>query len=238
MRSRIIVISSVFAGLALVAYPSLERRAGGAFEATVPVQSLKDSAQASAAIAAPAGKPRLDPQELRSRTNFHSVDYSDQGFTLFRSARPDRDAIRTWCHLGISEVMVLSGDADRVERRYHDECPGLQVTYNHEQDEHVPVSKQFLQEFDTWVQKAKSEQKKVLFRCAAGAHRTGRLGAYYAMKYQNASLEDATALMIRNGKDMDSHQQLPNQVQALQDYIADKPCRFSGDDAERYCVRE
>jgi hypothetical protein len=166
--------------------------------------------------------------------NLHLIDQRQNGYAIYRSGVPDAADFSAWCSLGIREVMVLSGDADRRERAFSYLCPELKVFYNRTQDPQVPVTAVFLRRFDTWVRIAKREGKKILFRCTCGCHRTGRLAAYYEMKYMSYSFRRARRDMYRFGENMDYYPFLFLQVRALQDYIAGRPCR----QARQYCVKE
>ncbi len=128
--------------------------------------------------------------------------------------------------------MVLSGTANKHEYKYQTECPTLKVVYNEEQSTTVPVSARFLSFFDNWVGEAKAEGKKIAFRCECGCHRTGRLAAYYQMKYQKLTTADATVIMMKHGKFMWTQPQLVPQVRDLSSYIGGQPC----EEREKYCV--
>jgi protein-tyrosine phosphatase len=128
--------------------------------------------------------------------------------------------------------MVLSGNAEEYEDQMQDFCPSLKVIYNKKQSHAVPLTKIFLEDFDNWIQSAQKEGKKIAFRCNCGCHRTGRLAAYYQMKYQNIPMADALAIMNKHGKYMLFFPSLKPQVKALNDYINGSPCSTK----ERYCV--
>jgi hypothetical protein len=165
--------------------------------------------------------------------NLHLVDQFDNGFQIYRSGSPARGDFQQWCRLGISEVMVVSGDAGSYERKFSSECPALQVVFDEKQSSSEPLSAGFLQIFDRWVAQAQAQGKRILFRCDCGCHRTGRLAAYYEMKYMGYPRSEAEQDMLRFGKEMDQYPGLLLQVQALEDYIQDRPC---SQDAE-YCVK-
>ena len=167
--------------------------------------------------------------------NLHLID-SDQetGFALYRSARPNGASdIKKICDMGITEVMVLNGDAAKYEEKYQAICPTLKIIYNEEQAERAPVSSTFLDFFDQWITESINDGKKILFRCRIGCHRTGRLAAYYQMKYQNISLADAKVILHAYGKWMWFYPELDHQVDALYDFINERPCST----AKKYCVR-
>ena len=174
---------------------------------------------------------------LRESSNTYLMDSDKEGFALFRSGRPaiEQD-IRDWCALGISEVMLLSGDPEKAEERWEGACPGLRVSYSVMQDVGRPVTEAFLRDFDEWIARARKEHRAVLFRCVCGCHRTGRLAAYYEMKYMQHSYDEVVQSMYERGKYMDQFPELPLQVAALQDYIADKPCRYAEQSTSHVCV--
>ncbi|MFN8370212.1 MAG: dual specificity protein phosphatase family protein [Bacteriovoracaceae bacterium] len=153
-------------------------------------------------------------------------------FELFRYSKPTRDDLKTLCKLGIEEVMVLSGTAEEYELKNQDVCPQLKVVYNQEQESKIPLTAKFLNFFDNWVMEAKAKGKKIAFRCECGCHRTGRLAAYYQMKYQRLGLRDALVLMNEYGKHMWAKPYLDNQVRDLYAYIRNQPCK----EEEKYCV--
>lgn len=158
----------------------------------------------------------------------------DTGFAIYRTSRPKRRDIRELCEMGVEEMMVLSGDAEKYEVKYKEECPTLKVVYNEEQDVKHPVDNTFLEKFDDWVADAKANGKKIAFRCTCGCHRTGRLAAYYQMKYMELTSKDATELMMAHGKWMFLYPMLKKQVLALEDWIKERPCS----QREKHCVIE
>ncbi len=165
--------------------------------------------------------------------NLHLIDSNENGFAIYRSGKPDEKDLRELCSAGVQEIMVLSGDADSHENKYHAACPGLKVIYNEQQHEGTAVTADFVAFFDRWVQDAQATGKKIAFRCACGCHRTGRLAAYYQMKYQNLTVDDALILMDKHGKLMWLHPSLKPQVKALGDYLKNQPCSVEA----KYCVR-
>jgi protein-tyrosine phosphatase len=156
--------------------------------------------------------------------NLHLIDQLPNGFKLYRSGVPSKGDLREYEELGIQEMAVLSGDADRYELKYPELAPGLTVVYDHKQDDDVPLTVSFLQWFDRWVEDARATGKVIAFRCRCGCHRTGRLAAYYQMKYQNITADDAWVLLDKYGKNMWLHRNLKPQVRALEDYINEQPC--------------
>jgi protein-tyrosine phosphatase len=166
------------------------------------------------------------------RNNLHLVEELPNGFALYRSGKPDRDDVAAYCRLGIDEIAVLAGNAETHEQRYRDACPTLSVVYDEEQEADVPLDAAFLEWFDGWVESARREGRVIAVRCNCGCHRTGRLIAYYQMKYQNLTLEDALAIMYERGRTWWLHGEIEPQVRALADYLAGRRCRQE----PRYCV--
>ena len=165
--------------------------------------------------------------------NLHLIDQRPNGFRIYRSGAPSRADIQEWCRRGIRDVMVLSGEAASREGAFHGECPGLRVIYNEAQNAAVPLTKRFLRRFDDWVRKSRAQGKKILFRCYCGCHRTGRLAAYYEMKFMGYTYRQARQHMYRFGQNMDAYPYLFKQVRALQDYIHGRPCSRP----KAYCVQ-
>lgn len=166
--------------------------------------------------------------------NFHEIESDTNGFGIYRYGAPSRSDIREMCQKGIQEVMVLSGNAEDRELKYQQECPTLKVIYNYQQNAKKPVTSDFLNFFDQWVEEAKAQGKKIAFRCSCGCHRTGRLAAYYQMKYQKVTVKDAITIMYKHGKYMFMHPQLRPQVRALKNFIDGVACTQK----EKFCVTE
>jgi len=167
--------------------------------------------------------------------NFHVVDEDPTtGFGLYREGKPSLKDFKALCALGVTKMIVMSGNGS-VERGYAAKhCPRMEVVYDEKQLVKVPVSKEFLSTFDSVIAEAKLNGEKVAFRCNCGCHRTGRLAAYYQMKYQKITADDAIAIMNKHGKFMFLFPMLPDQVRALDDYIHGRPCSVSA----KHCVRE
>ncbi len=164
--------------------------------------------------------------------NIHLIDSDDSGFAIYRTSRPSAKDMELFCKLGIQEMMVLSGSAEDHEWKYQSKCPTLKVIYNEAQNAKVPMTASFLADFDSWVEQAKATGKKIAFRCSCGCHRTGRLAAYYQMKYQNLTASDAIVVMKKWGKYMFLHPQLKPQVYALEDHINGRLCSTKA----KHCV--
>lgn len=170
--------------------------------------------------------------------NLHLLDYRDNGFMLFRSGIPSENDFKEWCDLGITEVMVLSGDAFEREEVLQHHCPKIKVIYDQRQVHREPLTAPFLKTFDEWVEEGQRKGKKLLFRCHCGCHRTGRLAAYYEMKYLNLPFRTATEHLSRYGGNMKNYGYLIRQIEALEDYGKGLPCRFTGERKKNYCVKE
>ncbi len=165
--------------------------------------------------------------------NLHSIEHGSNGFEIYRSGIPTHPEFKGICAAGIRRFIVLSGDAQKVELKYASECPGTQVLFNFRQDATVPLTPEFLKQFDGWVAQARADGAKILFRCDCGCHRTGRLAAYYRMKYDGYTVAQAVSEMNDLGKFMGMFPTLPAQVQALDDYVHARPCSV----ARNLCVK-
>jgi len=147
------------------------------------------------------------------------------GFALYRSGRLSPADLRVLCRLGVEEILILDGEGHERECRFREKaCPGMTVRYDHAQEEDEAVSTDFLEAFDGWIEEAQAEGRKVAFRCRHGWHRTGRLAAYYRMRFEGASVSEATVEMQRIGSMMWRHPTLDSQVEAYADLIAGRPC--------------
>jgi protein-tyrosine phosphatase len=165
--------------------------------------------------------------------NLHLVESLPNGFALYRSGRPDAEDLEEICELGIEEMCVLAGNAERHEEKHREHCPELRVVYDERQDADDPVTEEFLEWFDAWVDEARGAGRKIAVRCNCGCHRTGRLVAYYQMKYQNLTVDDALEIMYARGKNWVWHRNIEPQVRAIGDYLAGRPCGQK----RKYCVR-
>ena len=147
------------------------------------------------------------------------------GFALYRSGRLSPTDLGFLCEIGVEEILVLDGDGENRECAFQDKlCPGLTVRYNHAQNPDSPVTIDFLDAFDAWIADARTQGKKVAFRCRHGWHRTGRLAAYYRLRFEGASLEGVQQEMHRIGHLMWLHPTLDDQVAAYADLLAGRPC--------------
>jgi hypothetical protein len=177
--------------------------------------------------------------------NLHQIDgppvgegYPDRAFRVYRSGVPDKETFAKWCSVyKIERVIVMSGTAEQNELAYEKEgiCPDIEVVYNVLQNHAAPVSDGFLKLFDKEIERAKQDNVGILFRCETGSHRAGRTAAYYQMKYQGLTADEAIAVMDYNGMMMPLFNPvLIPQVRALEDYIKGRPCS----QPEMYCVEE
>lgn len=149
----------------------------------------------------------------------------ESGFALYRSGALGEARLEELCAAGVEEIVVLNGDATERECRLRDRvCPGLRVRFDGRQDAHVPLGEDFLSAFDAWIEEARREGRKVAFRCRHGWHRTGRLAAWYRIRFQGIDPAAAVAEMNRAGRFMWRHRQLEPQVEALADLAAGRPC--------------
>lgn len=171
---------------------------------------------------------------IRLPDNTHLIDRDPStGFEIYRSSKPNKAAdFKKLCAAGVREMMVLDGTGAVDEAMAAKYCPGFKVVYNVEQRTKTPLTAEFLAKFDEWVAASRAAGKKIAFRCNCGCHRTGRLAAYYQMKYQGLSTAQAIDQMYKYGKYMFLFPYLKPQVRALGDFVASKPCS----QGKSYCV--
>jgi protein-tyrosine phosphatase len=177
-----------------------------------------------------------------ANNNLHQIDGPAPGknapmaFRVYRSGAPSRETFAKWCgEYKIKRVIVLAGDAAAHEILYQKDgvCPDIQVLYNVTQSVSDPPGDKFLQLFDQMIEQAKKDQVGILLRCQTGSHRAGRTAAYYQMKYQGLSADEAIAIMNYNGMMMPMMDpKLVPEVRAMYDYIHDKPCSQK----EKFCI--
>lgn len=147
------------------------------------------------------------------------------GFALYRSGRLSTGDLAELCKRGVEEILVLDGEAsDRECLSRTTVCPDLRVRYDHAQEEDRPVSADFLEAFEAWIEEAREAGRKVAFRCRHGWHRTGRLAAYYRIRFEGASAAEATHEMHEIGSMMWRHPTLDPQVEAYGDLVAGLQC--------------
>lgn len=193
---------------------------------------------------APKVRPELTsgPRWTTVNNNLHQIEGSAPdgrpAFRVYRSGAPSRETFAKWCgEYQIKRVIVMAGDADSHELKYQKEgvCPDIEILYNVEQKLEVPVTEEFLAFFDNEVARAKQDGVGLLFRCQTGSHRAGRMAAYYQMKYQGLTADEAIAVMDYKGLLMPLFDAwLRPQVRALYDYIHGRECS----QRENACVRK
>lgn len=150
---------------------------------------------------------------------------SETGFALYRSGRLSPDDLELMCGLGVEEILVLDGEgADRECRYLQTFCPGLRVRYDFAQEEDTPVSIDFLKAFDAWIEEAQTNGTKVAIRCRHGWHRTGRLIAYYRIRFEGIPAAEAIREMQDIGHMMWRHPTLDPQVEAYENIVAGRAC--------------
>jgi hypothetical protein len=173
-------------------------------------------------------------EAVRLPQNLHRIDsHPRTGFALYRASEPDAADIIRFCELGITEMMVLSGNGELDHQLAQIYCPSLKVVYNVKTSARTPLTSEFLDAFDSWVMRAQTSGKRIAFRCFCGCHRTGRLAAYYQMRFMGADSQTAIQDMMDKGKVMFLYPGLDNQVRALEDYVAGRDCSEN----RRFCVR-
>jgi protein-tyrosine phosphatase len=156
---------------------------------------------------------------------FYPVDEdSTTGFAIYRSNQPDSAMLKQWCAAGITEIFALNGEASKYEQELKKVCPTAKVVYNVAQDADSPTDAGFLAQFDQSVEQAKLSGGHVLIHCSCGCHRTGRLAAYYRMKYNDWTAEHAIQEMNQIGDFMAMHPSLPAQVRGMDDFIHARAC--------------
>lgn len=154
-----------------------------------------------------------------------SLDEKENGFAFYRSGQPTDKDLDAWCDMGVQRIFALNGMAAAYAAQLVEKCPSARVVFNKLQDPDVGLTKEFIAEFDRSVQEAMALGEKVLIHCYCGCHRTGRLAAYYRMKYQGWTAEQAIEEMLRVGTNMGNHPSLPAQVRAMEDHIKKRACK-------------
>jgi protein-tyrosine phosphatase len=155
------------------------------------------------------------------------------GFALYRSGQLSAAELAELCRLGVRELVVLDGGGERECAMRDRVCPELRIRYDTAQSARQPVTSEFLSSFDAWIEEARAADRKIALRCRHGWHRAGRLTAWYRMRFEGATAEDAVAEMLDVGRLMKRHPQLVPQVHAMADLLAGRPC--AGD--PEHCVR-
>jgi protein-tyrosine phosphatase len=152
-----------------------------------------------------------------SAGNLHLIEQLPNGFAIYRSGKPRVEDLDRFKRLGITEIAVLSGNAEKHELKHREVYPELEVVYNEKQTHRRLPDETFLDWFDQWVEDARQTGKKIAFRCNCGCHRTGRLAAYYQMRWQNLTYEDAAIIMKKHGRRMFFYPHLFDQVKVLEE---------------------
>ncbi len=171
----------------------------------------------------------------KDQNNSYSVvdQKADSGFSVYRSGQPETPAIAEWCKAGVKSIYALNGRGSEYAEQLAKDCPQAKIIFDLAQDADVAVDHAFLEDFDREITSAQAGGYGVMFHCNCGCHRTGRLAAYYRMKYNQWTADQAIAEMNSIGKDMDEHVNLIPQVRAMDDYIHARPCSQEA----RYCVK-
>jgi len=154
----------------------------------------------------------------------NQLDSSPNGYSMYRRGQPDEGDVEEICELGVTKIYALNGEGGKYAAKLKEKCPSAEIVYDTLQDPGTSVSSEFLDAFDRSVEEARAAGKGILFHCSCGCHRTGRLAAYYRMKYQGWNSEAAIEEMNDIGDDMDQHPSLPTQVRGLEDYILQRAC--------------
>jgi len=166
--------------------------------------------------------------------NLHQVDgpaagkSAPEAFRVYRSGSPTKETFAKWCSdYKIGLVIDMAGTAKDHELAFQEKgiCPKIKVIYTEKQNPNKPATEEFLNFFDAQIAKARKDGKGILFRCTTGSHRTGRLAAYYQMKYMGLEPPQAIDEMNRNGVLMPVYETtLVRQIYALHDYLHSLPC--------------
>ena len=163
------------------------------------------------------------------------VGSNADGFAVYRSGRVGAGQLEALCRAGVREMVVLDGTALERECKMREKvCPELRVRLNVSQRAEEALSEEFLAAFDRWIEQARHGGHGVAFRCQSGWHRSGRLAAYYQMKYQGWSVDQAREQMNDVGRFMWRYDELQPQAQALWDHIHGLPCSVP----EEHCVKK
>jgi protein tyrosine/serine phosphatase len=152
------------------------------------------------------------------------MDAAPNGYVMYRSAQPNAEDAEEICKRGVRKVFALNGEGRKYAERLKEVCPNAEIVYDYPQSPDDGVPSEFLDLFDRSVEEAKAAGQGILFHCSCGCHRTGRLAAYYRMKYQNWSAAAAIDEMNTLGKDISQHPSLNSQIYALEDAIQGRGC--------------
>jgi hypothetical protein len=172
-------------------------------------------------------------------------DGKPPGFRMLRTGKPKFAGFQEMCKLGVRRMVVMAGNGS-IEEEFaktpwgQKECPGFKVIYNQTQSTPTPLNRKFLEKFDEAVDEAKASGVGVAFRCNCGCHRTGRLAAYYRLKEMKKSAGNSLKDQRKSAgiASFLYRRMMKFQIQGLEDFVNKVPCRFKGEDATKYCVRE
>ncbi len=119
-------------------------------------------------------------------------DCRGRGYAVYRSSNPGPAEWSAVCGDWKTDFVVLNDDRwQKREERYRKHCPNGTVVYAASQSTSRYLDRAFLAFFDQVIARARAEGRKVLFHCKLGVHRTGRLAAYYELKHEGRSLDQA-----------------------------------------------
>ena len=119
-------------------------------------------------------------------------DCKGPGYAVYRSSNPGPAEWKAVCGNWRTDFVVLNDDRwQERDERYRKQCPNASVVYAKAQATSRSLDHDFLDFFDQVIARARAENRKVLFHCKLGVHRTGRLAAYYELKHEGWSLDRA-----------------------------------------------
>lgn len=132
--------------------------------------------------------------------NIHRVDpgKGTEGFALYRMSAPIQKDLKSITDRKIKKIIVLSHNADDHERKiegFPEEIEIIEVN----QFTTRRLDKDFLGRFDRIISEAKKGGYAVAIRCQIGCHRTGRLAAYFEMRWLKHSAEEALVNYDKHG---------------------------------------
>jgi hypothetical protein len=119
-------------------------------------------------------------------------DCHGPGYAVYRSSEPGPLEWKAVCGAWKTDFFVLDDDSwQKRDRAYKRQCPNGTVVYAKSQSVATNLDTDFLAFFDRVIVRARSEGRKVLIHCRLGTHRTGRLAAYYGLKFEGWTLARA-----------------------------------------------
>jgi len=132
-------------------------------------------------------------------------DCHGPGYAVYRSSEPGPQEWKAVCGTWKTDFVVLDDDSwQKRDRVYKRQCPNGTVVYAKSQSVAANLDTDFLAFFDQVIARARSEGRKVLLHCRLGTHRTGRLAAYYGLKFEGWALaraledfDEHVALVVR-----------------------------------------